>query len=142
MNRVKMSSTTATQGYNVSSFFCNYYCSKWYQKHRICNWLVKENKFGAATFWARYLFPSLYLFSGTFFRDLLERIGLPVLSLLPFLTFVNCEGLYLAEGFLHNFCPCFDIVFAPLGLITRTSNKIVEIVVTSECYLIINPFKK
>ena len=137
-----MSLKTATHGYDMSSFFCNYYCSKWYQKHWICNWLVKENKFGAATFWVKYLFPSLYLFSGTFFRDLLERIGLPVLSLLPFLTFVNCEGLYLAEGFLHNFCPCFDIVFAPLGLITRTSNKIVEIVVTSECYLIINPFKK
>ena len=31
-------------------FFCNYYWSKWYQKHRICNWLVEENKFGAATF--------------------------------------------------------------------------------------------
>ena len=87
---------------------------------------------------------SLFFFSGTFFRDLpeMERIGLPVLSLLPFLTFVNCEGPYFAEGFVHIFCPCFDIKFAPLGLITRTSNKIVEIVVTSECYLIINPFKK
>ena len=137
-----MSSTTATHGYDMSSFFCNCYCSKWYQKQRICNWLVKENKFGAATFWVRYLFPSLYLFSGTFFRDLLERIGLPVLSLLPFLTFVNCEGPYLAEGFLHDFCLCFDIVFAPIGLITTTSNKIVGIVVTSESYLIRNPFKK
>ena len=137
-----MSSATVTHGYDVSSFFCNYYCSKWYEKHWICNWLVKENKFGAATFWVRYLFPSVYLFSGTFFRDLVERIVLPVLSLLPFLTFVNCEGPYLAEGFLHNICPCFDIVFAPLGLITRTSNKIVEIVVISGYYLIINPFKK
>ena len=81
-------------------------------------------------------------FFGTFLRDLVERIGLPVLSLLPFLTFVNCEGLHLAEGFLHNFCPCFYIVFALLILITRTSYKIVEIVVTSECYLIINPFEK
>ena len=81
-------------------------------------------------------------FFGTFLRDLVERIGLPVLSLLPFLTFVKCEDPYLAEGFLHNLYPCFDIVFAPLGLIRRTSNKIVEIVVTSECYLIINPFKK
>ena len=108
------------------SFFRNHYCSKWYQKHWICNWLAKENKFGAATFWLRYLFPSLYLFSSTFLRDLPERIGLPVLSLLTFLTFVNCEGPYLAEGFLHNFCPCFDIVFAPLGLITRTSNRIVK----------------
>ena len=98
--------------YYMSSFFCNYYCSKWYQKHWICNWLVKENKFGAATFWVKYLFPSLYLSSGTFFRDLLERIGLPVLSLLP-LTFVNWEGPYLAAGYLHNFRPYFDIVFAP-----------------------------
>ena len=127
--------------YGVSSFFFDYYCSKWYQKHWICNWLIKGNKFGAATFWVRYLFPSLYLFSSTFFKDLLERIGLPVLSLLSFLPFAKCEGPYLAEGFLHNFCPCFNIVSAPLGLITRTSNKIVEIVVTSECYLIINPLK-
>ena len=50
---------------------------------------------------------------------------------------MNCEGPYLVEGFLHNLCPCFDIVFAPLGLITRTSNNIVEIPVTSECYLTI-----
>ena len=57
-------------------------------------------------------------------------------SLLPFLTFVNCEGPYLVEGFLHNLCPCFAIVFAPLGLITRTSKNIVEIAVTSERYLI------
>ena len=126
----------------MSSSFCNYYYSKWYQKHSICNCLVKENKFGAATFWVRYFFPSLYLFSGTFFRDLLERIGLPVLSLLPFLTFVNCEGPYLAEGSLRIFCPCFDIPFAPWWLITRTSNKIVEIVVTSDSHLIRNPFRK
>ena len=78
-------------------------------------------------------FPTLYLFSGTFFRGLLERISLPVLykSLLPFLTFVNCEGPYLIEGLLQNLCPCCNIVFAPLGLITRTSNNIAE-VVTSE----------
>ena len=25
-------------------FFRYYYCSKWCQKHRICNWWVKENK--------------------------------------------------------------------------------------------------
>ena len=33
-------------------------------------------------------------------------------------------------------------MFALLGLITRTSNKIIEMVVKSECYFIINPFKK
>ena len=50
---------------------------------------------------------------------------------------MNCEGPYLVEGFLHNLCPCFDIVFTPLELITRTSNNIVEIAVTSECDLVI-----
>ena len=65
-----------------------------------------------------------------------ESVWMFCKSLLPFLTFVNCEGPYLVEGFLRNLCPCFDIVFAPLGLITRTSNNIVEIAVTSECYLI------
>ena len=29
------------------------------------------------------------------------------------LTFMNCEGTYLAEGFLDNLCPRFDNVFAP-----------------------------
>ena len=103
MNRVKLVRQQVTHGYDVSSFFCNYYCLKWYQKHWICNWLVKENKFGAVTFWVRYLFPSLYLFSGTFFRDLLERIGLPVLSLLPFLIFVNFEGLTLRRDSFTSF---------------------------------------
>ena len=55
---------------------------------------------------------------------------------------MNCEVPYLAERFLHNLCSCFDIVFEPLGFIARTSNKIVEIVGASECYLIINPFKE
>ena len=55
---------------------------------------------------------------------------------------MNCEGPYLAEGFLYNLCKCFDIVFAPLGLITKTNNKVVEIAVTSECYLIIKLLKK
>ena len=55
---------------------------------------------------------------------------------------MNCEGPYLAERFLHNLCPCFDIVFELLGVIARTNNKIVEIAGASECYLIINPFKE
>ena len=42
------------------------------------------------------------------------------------------------EGFLHKLGQCFDIVFAQLGLITRTKNKFVEIVATSEHYLIVN----
>ena len=33
--------------------------------------------------------------------------------LLPFQF--NCEYPYFAEGLLHNFCPCFNIVFAQLG---------------------------
>ena len=50
---------------------------------------------------------------------------------------MNSEGLYLANGFLYNLYPCFDIVFAQLGCITRTRNKFVEIIAASECYLII-----
>ena len=135
-----MSSTTAT--YGLSSSFCNYCSSKLYLKHRICDWLVKQNKFGGATFWVRYFQTSilfLVLFSETFLKKL---VFLFCKSLLPFLTFVNCEGPYFAEGFLHNLCQYFDIVFAPLEVIIRTNNKIVEIVATSECYLIINLFKK
>ena len=49
--------------------------------------------------------------------------------LLPFLTLMNCEGSYLAEGFLHNLCPCFDIVFAPrnhreIGLLKCNNMKV------------------
>ena len=58
------------------------------------------------------------------------------------MTSVNCEGPYLAEGLLHDFSPCFDIVFELLGVIRRTNKKIVEIVSASEFYLIINPLKK
>ena len=148
-----MSSTTATYGYGESSFFCNYYCSKWFRKHRMCNWLIKENEFGAVTFWVRYFFRDSILFlvlfstfSSTFlviFRYFLEKFFcLFCKSLLPSLTSVNCEGPYFAEGFLHNLCPCFDIVFVPLGLITRTNNKIVEIVAASKCYLITNKKKE
>ena len=50
---------------------------------------------------------------------------------------MNSEGLYLANGFLYNLYPCFDIVFAQLGCITRTRNKFVETVAALECYWII-----
>ena len=63
-------------------------------------------------------------------RDFLEIVSLK--SLLLLLTFVNSESLYLANGSLRNFHPCFDIVFAQLGCITRTRNKFVEIVAALE----------
>ena len=49
---------------------------------------------------------------------------------------MNNEGLYPANGSLHYFYPCFDIVFAQLGCITRIRNKFVEIVAALERYLI------
>ena len=54
---------------------------------------------------------------------------------------MNYEGFYFAEGFLLNFRPCFDNVFAQLGKIPRTTNKFVEIVAVAECYLITNHVK-
>ena len=64
-------------------------------------------------------------------------------SLLGFLTFVNCEGSYLAKKFLQNIlCPCFDFVFAPLVVISGTRNKFIEIVAVAERYLIITRVKK
>ena len=45
----------------------------------------------------------------------------------------------LNEGFLHNLCPCFDIMFAQLGVIARTRN---EITAATECYLVITHIKK
>ena len=54
---------------------------------------------------------------------------------------MNYEGPYFAERSLHNLCPCFDIVFAQLGVIPRTRNKLIEIVAAAECYLITNHVK-
>ena len=83
---------------------------------------------------------SEYLF---FFRYFLQRLTgknwFASFIAAAFLNFRNCEGPNLAKGFLHIFCPCFDIVFAPLGLITRTRYEIAPIV-EIECYLIIIPF--
>ena len=54
-------------------------------------------------------------------------------SLLPCLTFVNCEGI--AKGFVHNLC--FNIVFAQLEVIPRTKDKFVEIIAVAEHYFVI-----
>ena len=70
-----------------------------------------------------------------------ELVCLIFKSLLTFLTFVNYEGRYFAEGFLLNLLPCFDIAFAQLGVIPRTKNKFVEILAVEECYLITNHVK-
>ena len=40
------------------------------------------------------------------------------------------------------FTTCFDIAFAQVGVIPRTRNKFVEIIVVAECYLITNHVKK
>ena len=40
-------------------FSCNYYWSRWYHKHRICNWLVNENKVWSSYFLSKVLFPRL-----------------------------------------------------------------------------------
>ena len=48
----------------------------------------------------------------------------------------------LNEGFLHNLCPCFDIVFVQLGVIARTRSNFVEITDVAECYLIITHVRK
>ena len=70
-----------------------------------------------------------------------ELVCLIFKSLLTFLTFVNYEGPYFAEGFLLNLRPCFDIAFAQLGVIPRRKSKFVEILAVEECYLIINHVK-
>ena len=61
----------------------------------------------------------------TFWEELVCLLYEP---LLPFLTFVNCEGPYLVEEFLYNPCPCSHIVFVQLGAITRTRNRFVQTV--------------
>ena len=70
-----------------------------------------------------------------------ELVCLIFKSLLTFLTFVNYEGPYFAEGFLLNLRPCFDIAFA-LGVTPRIKNKFVEVVAVGECYFNYKPCKE
>ena len=63
-------------------------------------------------------------------------------SLQPFLNFVKCKDPYLAEGFVHNLCLYFDIMFAQLGFILTTRNKFVEITAVAECYWTTTHLKK
>ena len=75
-------------------------------------------------------------------KVILERTILFIFkSPLIFLTFVNYEAPYFAEGFLLNLRQCFDIGFVQLGVIPRTKNEFVEIVTVAECYLITNYVK-
>ena len=43
----------------------------------------------------------------------------------------------LTERLLHNVCPCFDSVFAQLGVISRARKKFVKRAAVAERYLII-----
>ena len=45
---------------------------------------------------------------------------------------MNCEDPNLVEWFFHNFCLCFDILFAQLRVITKKRSKFVKIVAASE----------
>ena len=96
--------------------------------------MITETKSGIATFWGSFSEPLIFIFG----KDLVSLI---FKSLLTFTAFVNYEGPYFAEGFLLNLRPCFDIAFAQLGVIPRTTNKFVEIAAAAECYLITNHVK-
>ena len=80
-----------------------------------------------------------------FFRVFKEIYFLEGASL--FVSFINRYCLsqlskVLTERPLRNICPCFDIVFAQLGVIPRARNKFVEKVAAAERYLIITHVKK
>ena len=62
-----------------------------------------------------------------------ELVCLFYKSLPCILNFVNCKGP--CERPFHNICPCFDIVFAQLGVIPIARNEFAEIVAAAECYL-------
>ena len=54
-------------------FFLYFHCSKWYQKHRVFNWLVTENKSGIVPLLVRYFFRATIDFKDMCF---LERTNL------------------------------------------------------------------
>ena len=74
------------------------------------------------------------------FKDiyLLERTScLFYKSLLTFLAFLNCKGLYWETSAQHfSMFWYYDIMFAQLGVIPKAENKFDEIVAVAECYLI------
>ena len=112
-----------------SFFFCICHWSKWYQKQRIFNQLVIK-----ATFWVRYFFR---VFTDIYF---LEKSSLFVLEIAT--TFFNLHELQRSsEKLLHNIWPCFNIVFARLGVIPRARNRFAEVVAAAERYLIITHVK-
>ena len=121
--QVQLTSTTATHSdaVRVLSFLFiiaqigtrnTEYLSSWLQKIRL-----QQLLFELGTFSEPLVFTDV-----TFWKEL---VCLIFKSLLPSLTSVNYEGAYLAEGFLHNLCPCFDIAFAQLGVIPKIRNKFV-----------------
>ena len=99
--------------------------------------MVTENKSETTTLWVRY-FSRVSSFWGQY---ILERISFFLFykSLLAFLTFVNCEVLYLqaSRGISWQPLPMFDIMFAQLRAIPRTRNKFVEVIAVTERYFII-----
>ena len=93
--------------------------------------------------WLQKTSLGLLLFEKVTFSEPLDFKGMYFFekSLLPFLTFLNSEGPYLAEGCHHDLCPCFDIVSVQLGDIPRTRSTFAEIVAAAEHYLIITHVK-
>ena len=98
-----MSSTTATHSYGVSSFSVIIIAqsdaiSIEYVIGRLKNISLEQLLFEERNF-SESLSLSWYFFSEAFWKRLVCML---CKSLLISLTFVNCEGLYLTEGFLHN----------------------------------------
>ena len=127
---------------NFSEYF--FACKLSYQNNSQSSSQSSRSAQSVKQIWNSYsfsevLFPSLqFLRTYIFWKEL---VCLIFKSLLTFLTFVNFEGPYFAEGFLLNLRPCFDIAFAQLGVIPSTKNKLVKIVAVAECYLITNHVK-
>ena len=99
--------------------------------------MVSQNKSGAVNFGVKHFFGASSFY------------GLLLFEKNWFLSSMNCYYLsyllwiakVLTEGFLHNLCPCFDIVFAQLGVIPRTRNRSAEVAAVVERYLIITHLK-
>ena len=72
---------------------------------------------------------SKLIWNNYFMRQVMDRDSVYFFkSLLPFITFVNCERAYFAEVFFHNFRSYFHVVPAQLCGITKTKKKSAKIV--------------
>ena len=104
--------TSYTRWWCDNSFFCNYYCSQWNQKHGVFHHLLQKISLEKPLFELDTFSKPLALQD----RYFLQRPDL-------FVFYVTTIFLNFHELWRSNLFACFDIAFLQLGITTKTRNK-------------------